>query len=83
LEVETIPAEGDSASLNIAPGESVILVVLWQNYCAKSPTSDLTLRLTMRDGQTLDVALGSLTIPDCSDSKSPSMLTVNPYSYPP
>jgi hypothetical protein len=83
LDVASIPAEGEAASLNIAPGESLILVALWQNYCAETPKSDLTMRVTIRDGQTLDVALGPLTIPDCTDSKSPSTLTVNPYSYPP
>lgn len=83
LEIALIPADDEAASLNIAPGESVILVALWQNYCAKAPTSDLTLRLTIRDAQTLDVPLAPSTIPDCADAKSPSTLTVNPYSYPP
>lgn len=83
LDVASIAADGEAASLNIAPGESVILVALWQNYCAKAPTSDLSMRLTFHDGQTLDVALIPLTVPDCTDSNAPSTLTVNPYSYPP
>lgn len=83
LEIKLVQADSESASVNISPSGSVILIVLWQNYCGKAPKNDLTLRLTIQNGETLDVAFDSSATPTCQNADNPSTLTVNPYSYPP
>jgi hypothetical protein len=69
-------------TLNITPGESAIVSMIWSNACP--PLSQkISLRLTLANGETLAIAPANIPAPPCSDKNQPATLTVSPYSYPP
>ena len=83
LDVELIQTKADSPSLNIFPGESVILVMSWRNYCGEVLKANPEIHLALTGSDSLSIQTQLSASPRCEDKKSPSTLTVNPYSYPP
>ncbi len=71
------------AELQLAPGESVIISLVWNNYCQPLPNDHLSIRLALSATQNLDVATRILAAPRCDAKNAPSLLKVAPYSYPP
>jgi hypothetical protein len=71
------------AALTIAPGNSVIVILLWQNYCGPPPPDGVTVHLALTTDQALDIPLGIQGAPLCGSQGQPSTLTVAPYSFPP
>jgi hypothetical protein len=88
LAVQVIQAQADQAAptsvtLTIAPGESIIAILIWRNYCGEALADGVTIRLTLTTGQSLDIQADALAVPRCDAKNEPSTLLVNPYSYPP
>jgi Protein of unknown function (DUF4232) len=71
------------ASLSIAPGESVIAILTWSNYCGAALKDGPTIHLALQAGESLDIPTAAEAVPRCTAQNEPSTLTVNPYSYPP
>lgn len=88
LAVQIIPAASEEATpgpatLSVSPGESVIAILVWRNYCATVLPDGPLVRLTLPKGEQLEVASNAQAVPHCDSASDPSTLTVNPYSYPP
>jgi hypothetical protein len=69
--------------MELAPGESAILSLVWQNYCQPLPNNSLTISLAFSAGQKLEVVTSDLSGPRCDAKSDPSTLVVAPYSSPP
>jgi hypothetical protein len=78
---EEIPST--PAALRIAPGESVIAILIWENYCGAAPTDNLTIHLDLTIDETLEIPAKEVITPRCEAKNRPSTLTIYPYSYPP
>jgi hypothetical protein len=78
--VQTPPAP---VEVILAPGESVIVSLTWQNYCQPLPKNGLTLQLTLSEQTELKTAIQIGAGPRCDAKDKPSTLTITPYSYPP
>lgn len=87
VQVSIIPADTQtppaSAQTEIASGESVILSLVWRNYCQPLTKDSLTIRLALSAEQNVDVIMKLLSEPRCDAKNEPSTLTIAPYSYPP
>ena len=88
LDVQVSDAPGDqtppaTSQMELAPGESAIVSLVWRNACQPLPNDSLTMRLELSAGQNLDVISKLLSEPRCDNKTEPSALTVAPYSYPP
>lgn len=88
LDVQMLQAPADQtppapATLTVAPGESVIAILIWRNYCGETLPGGPTIRLTLGTGEKLDIRADAYAVPRCDVKTEPSTLTVNPYSYPP
>jgi hypothetical protein len=70
------------ATLSIAPGESLIAILTWRNYCGET-LNDLVIHLALAAGESLDIQTDLNAAPGCDAPGEPSTLTINPYSYPP
>ena len=79
LTAEQIPP----ALVTLPPGESVILSLVWQNYCLTKLEGGLTLRLALAKDQNLDVKMDIPPAPKCASGQVSAALLVAPYSYPP
>ena len=71
------------ALMQLAPGESAIVSLVWRNYCQELPAGGVGLRLQLAPAQALEVELKGLAAPRCDSLVEPSTLTVAPYSFPP
>jgi hypothetical protein len=67
----------------LAPNDSVIASLVWQNYCQVLPGSMLSIQLTLTKNKTVNVAVKLSTEPHCNNKNEPSTLMVAPYSNPP
>jgi hypothetical protein len=88
LDVQASSTPGDQtppapAQMELAPGESAILSLVWQNYCQPLLNDSLTIRLGLSVGQDLEIVTMLLSPPRCEAKNEPSTVTVAPYSYPP
>lgn len=83
LDIKEIQTGADKSPLSIAPGESLIVILAWDNYCGAVLKDDPNLQLKLTEGETLTVKANLKEPPRCHDSNAPSTLTINPYSYPP
>lgn len=86
IQISSAPADQTPPAptqAQIAGGESVILSLVWHNYCQTLPQDSLTVRLALSTGQNLDVAMKLLSEPRCDAKNESSTLIVSPYSYPP
>jgi hypothetical protein len=86
LDVQLVQAgEGGTpvAVLPISPGESVILILVWRNYCGEALKDGPSVRLALPAGESLTIQADASAVPRCEATNDPSTLTVNPYSYPP
>jgi len=88
LDVQIIDAAADQtppapAGVSIAPGNSVIIILVWRNYCGAALTDGPVIHITITTDQALDVRAGLDAVPRCDAAGAPSTLTVQPYSYPP
>ena len=88
LDVQTSSLPNDQTppaplQMQLAPGESAILTLIWRNTCQPLPNDNLTIRLGLSTGQNLDVVTNILSEPRCDAKNEPSTLTIAPYSYPP
>ena len=81
----TLPAQAQPAPafVQLAPGESVIASLIWDNYCQNPAIKIENLLLTIGKDQTLKIEMNILTIPRCDAKKEPSTFKVGPYSVPP
>ena len=80
LAVQTPPAPN---IILLAPAESVIMSLIWRNFCQTLPTDSLILRLTLSEKQALEVKMQTTNKPGCDTSGQASNLTIAPYSSPP
>ena len=71
------------ATLSLLPGESAILVLVWGNSCEATLESGPIIRLSLSDGESLDIPVDAGSVPRCEAINAPSTLIVHPYSYPP
>jgi len=71
------------AALRIAPGESAIAILVWENYCGETLASGPTIYLGLTTEETLEIKADAAAIPQCVAKNQPSTLSVYPYSYPP
>ncbi len=69
------------AMIVIGPTESVIVTIIWKNYCKTQPAH--ILRLEIDKDKFLEVEYKSLSLPKCLVKDEPSTISVVPYSYPP
>jgi hypothetical protein len=69
--------------MQLAPNESAIVTLVWQNFCLAAPVEPIIARLTLTKNQYLDIKMNVLAVPGCDDKNGPSTLTIAPYSYPP
>ena len=83
LDVQLIQAESGAAILTIAPGEGVILIVTWRNYCGSALKDGPGIHLTLSESESLNIKPEVHAVPRCETANAPSTLTINPYSYPP
>lgn len=86
LQILAIPAAQTPpapALIQLAPGESVIVSLVWRNYCQALPAEGLGLRLQLAPAQVLEVELDVVAAPRCDSKSEPSTLSVAPYSFPP
>ena len=88
LDVQVSDAPGDqtppaTSQMELAPGESAIVSLVWRNACQPLPNDSLTMRLELSAGQNLDVISKLLSEPRCDNKTEPSTLMIAPYSYPP
>jgi hypothetical protein len=80
LAVQTPPAP---AMIQLAPSQSVIISMIWQNYCQPVKTNDLIMHLNLAEDQHVEVKMKLQTMPGCQDQASLSLLSIAPYSIPP
>jgi hypothetical protein len=80
---ELTAGEVPPALVALPTGESVILSLIWQNYCLTPLTGALTLRLGLAGGKSLDVKMDLPKAPACPPGQQNAALLVAPYSYPP
>lgn len=78
--VQTPPAP---ALMQLAPGESAIVTLIWRNFCLVPPAEGLILRLELTKDQNLDVEMKGLAAPHCDAKNEPSTISVELYSVPP
>lgn len=78
--VQMLPAP---LEMQLAPGESVIISLIWRNYCQPFLADSLVIRLALSDQFKLDTSTKISTGPNCDAKNESSTLTVAPYSYPP
>lgn len=71
------------AALNLAPGNSLIVILVWRNYCAAPLAGGPSIHLALTMDQALDIPVDAQAVPPCDAPGQPSTLTVNPYSFPP
>jgi len=88
LKVETAvsPAVQTPPAANIillAPAESVIMSLIWRNFCQTLPIESLILNLTLSEKQALEVKMQTPGKPGCDTPGQASSLTIAPYSSPP
>ena len=88
LDVQTSSPPGNQTppappQMELAPGESAIISLIWRNYCQPFPNNGLTIRLKLSTGQSLEIVSRALSAPRCDAKNEPSTVTVAPYSYPP
>jgi hypothetical protein len=84
LQADTEPlASPAPAALRIAPGESAIAILVWENYCGETLADGLTIHLGLTIDQSLEIQADRAVIPPCEAKNKPSTLTIYPYSYPP
>jgi hypothetical protein len=88
LNVQTSSMPGDQtppapAQMELRPGESAIVSLIWSNACQPLPNDSLTIHLELSTGKNLDVVTSIPSVPRCNTKNEPSTLTVAPYSYPP
>lgn len=69
--------------VQLQPGNSAIVTVIWHNYCQTPPAGGVALRLSLANDRTIDVKLDLPAAPKCESSQETSTLLVAPYSYPP
>ncbi len=89
LEIETLQADTEPvaspapAALRIAPGESAIAILVWENYCGETLADGPTIHLGLTTDEALEIKAEGTATPQCAAKNEPSTLTVYPYSYPP
>jgi hypothetical protein len=88
LELQTLgmaPVQTPPAPLEIqlAPGESVIVSLIWRNYCQPLPERSLTIHLRLSETLKVESLTKLLAEPRCAAETEPSTLAIAPYSYPP
>ena len=88
LDVQVIQAPADQtppapAALTLAPGDSVIEILVWHNYCAAAPADGPVIHLALTTDQALEIGTGAQDVPPCAAKNQASTLTVSPYSFPP
>jgi Protein of unknown function (DUF4232) len=71
------------AFMQIAPGENVIVTVIWQNYCQPTSIKSVFLSLALANDQSMDIGVNTGAVPDCTSANEASTLLVEPYSSPP
>ncbi|MEI7847532.1 MAG: DUF4232 domain-containing protein [Chloroflexota bacterium] len=69
------------AMIVIGPTESVIVTIIWKNYCKTQPVN--IVRLEIDKDKFVEVEYKSLSLPSCLAKDEPSTISVIPYSYPP
>jgi len=69
--------------VTIAPDESEIVSLIWQNYCQPPSGDDFIIQFVFAQNQTLDVTMKVLASPGCTAKDEPSTVTISPYSVPP
>lgn len=77
---QTPPA---AAFMQLAPGESVIMTLVWRNFCQTLPGDSLIIRLNLADEKNLEIFINLLKVPNCEVKTDPSTALVATYSYPP
>ena len=88
LDLQIIQAPSDQTppappAVMVAPGNSIVAILLWSNYCGGALAGGPTLHLALTTDQGLDIPLEPQAVPDCTAQNQPSTLTINPYSFPP
>ena len=86
LQTTTNPSQSDlkvPAVREVSPEEIVIFALTWENYCQPGSIQNLTLRLTLDDGQNLDESIQIVNAPACKDKSKPSALVISSFSSPP
>jgi hypothetical protein len=78
--VQTPPAPN---IILLAPAESVIMSLIWRNFCQTLPIESLILNLTLSEKQVLEVKMQTPGKPGCDTPDQASSLTIAPYSFPP
>jgi hypothetical protein len=78
--VQTPPAPN---IILLAPAESVIMTLIWRNFCQTLPTDSLILHLALSEKQVLDVKMQTPGKPGCDTPDQASSLKIAPYSSPP
>jgi hypothetical protein len=71
------------ATLDLTPGESAIISLVWRNACPPPPDTKISLQLTLSSGETLEIVPKNLPLPPCGDKTQPSIVLIAPYSNPP
>jgi hypothetical protein len=71
------------ALMQLAPGESAIMTLIWSNICKAPPDDGINLRLELSKDQNLDVKMKINAKPRCDAENEASTITVAPYSIPP
>jgi hypothetical protein len=68
----------------LAPTESVILSLVWRNFCQTLPSESVILHLELSEKQELEIKMQMPSAePQCDASDQTSSLTITPYSFPP
>ena len=78
--VQTPPAP---ALVALGNKDSVIVSLVWSNYCLPIPGGMLNIRLTLADDKYIEVPLKLPGEPGCDSKEKPSMVIIAPYSNPP
>ena len=88
LDVQVLQAAADQtppapAALTLAPGDSVIEILVWRNYCGAALADGPVIHLALTTDQALEIGTAAQDVPRCDAQNQTSTLTVNPYSFPP
>ncbi len=84
LDVQRVQAGEDAPlALGVSPGESLVLILAWRNYCGPALKDSPVIRLALANEESLSTRADVSVIPRCEAASDPSTLTVNPYAYPP
>lgn len=69
--------------ISLSSGESVIISILWQNYCISAATTDLPFELKLSENEGIKINISTSAAPSCVDKKAPNEIIILPYSFPP